>query len=138
MKSSILAVGLLALSACVTVPKEPQDAKPYVATVPPQEIHARPGSDSIPGAIVVKCRNQYEKQPGKLFFCGPTTVKLTNEMSKDTTEHNFKGDRTVLQVPYDGSFIIEISTKGCPEPRRFAGISQGMGITAQFDNCGTK
>lgn len=139
MKASLILVTLaaLAVTACVTETK-PEDAKPYVATVPQQvpEKSAALNSkgDSIPGHLVVKCRFQNAKT-GKMFLCGSTTVKMTHELTKTVSEQTVKGDRAVIPVAFDGSYTIEISTKGCEGARRFAGLSSGMGVTAQFDNC---
>jgi hypothetical protein len=149
LKHFIFSLGILSLVACVTEPKPPADTNPYVATVPPQQVPDKPvtstaaaaalksKSDSIPGHIVVKCHIENDKS-GKLFQCGPTTVKLINELSKSTSEHTFKGERTAIPVAYDGSYMIEISTKGCNIPRKYAGMTSGMGVTVQFENCGAK
>ncbi|MBS1970559.1 MAG: hypothetical protein JSU04_09635 [Bdellovibrionales bacterium] len=145
----ISAFSALTLAACVTEtkPLTPEDAKPYVATVTSNPATTeKPSSnttaaalkskkDSIPGHLVVKCRID---KMGKAFQCGLTTVKLTNEMSKSTTETTFKGERTAIPVASDGSYTIEVSTKGCDGERKFAGMTSGMGLTAQFENCGTK
>lgn len=145
----ISAFSVLALAGCVTEtkPATADDAKPYVATIPPHQIPAeKPSSnttaaaikskkDSIPGHLVVKCRID---KMGKAFQCGSTTVKLTNEMSKSTTETTFKGERTAIPVASDGSYTIEVSTKGCDGERKFAGMTSGMGLTANFENCGVK
>jgi hypothetical protein len=149
LRDLILSFSVLALAACVTEtkPPTPEELKPYVATVPPQQVPAEKSSshttaaaikskkDSIPGHLVVKCRID---KMGKAYQCGPTTVKLTNEMTKSTTETSFKGERTAIPVAFDGSYTIEISTKGCEVVRKFAGMTSGMGLTAQFENCGTK
>ncbi len=144
----ISAFSVLALVACVseTKPLSADEAKPYVATVPSpasaeqSSSHATAAAlkskkDSIPGHLVVKCRID---KMGKAFQCGSTMVKLTNEMSQSTAETTFKGERTVIPVAPNGSYMIEVSTKGCDGVRKFAGMTGGMGLTANFENCGFK
>lgn len=132
----ILATALF-LTACVTEPK-PEDTKPYVATVPPQipekTVATGSKSDSIPGNLVLKCRFLSPKT-GKVLLCGSMTVKMTHEITKKVTEQTLKGDRAVIPVAFDGSYTVEISTKGCEDSRRYAGMTSGMGLTAQFENC---
>jgi len=141
----ILVLGFLPLAACVTETKEQVDNKPYVSTVATsKEAPAKAKSaaaaakdEMVPGHLVVKCRIQNNKI-GKVTTCGPTTVKLINEVSKHVIEQEFKGDKTVIAVANDGSYTVELSTKGCSENRRFSGLTGGMGFTAQFEDCGTK
>lgn len=145
-KGILFSLFSLVLASCVTESKPVEETKPYVATVPPQQVLAKSGvasavpkskSDSIAGHLVVKCRI-LNNTSAKLQLCGETTVKLVNELSKDVSEHNFKGDRVVIPVPYNGSYSIEISTKSCSLTRKFSGMTSGMGLTAQFENCSAR
>jgi hypothetical protein len=135
-----LLILLLASSwvGCVTEVKEPE--KPYVATVaqdtalketPPTK------GESIPGSIVVKCRSKYDKDP-KATVCGISSVKLTNEFTRSSTEHDLQGDKAAIPVARDASYSLEVKTKGCETKRKFSGMTGGMVLTAQFDNCAVK
>ncbi|MGZ3797324.1 MAG: hypothetical protein ACXVB1_13210 [Pseudobdellovibrionaceae bacterium] len=129
------------LLACVTEVKESENNKPYVATLPQdvvlKEIPHTKGGASLPGRIVIKCHSKYDKDP-KFTVCGATTVSLFNELTKTYTEHSFKGEKLTLAVARGTSYSLEIKTKGCSEKRVFSGMTEGMALTAQFDNCAVK
>ncbi|HEY8272607.1 MAG TPA: hypothetical protein VIG33_17065 [Pseudobdellovibrionaceae bacterium] len=133
LNKSHLIVFLLAgsLVACVTEVKEPQDNKPYVATLAPEK------GESAAGTIVIKCRSKYDKD-AKPTVCGASTVKLTNEITKSVSEHSFKGEKANLAVAGGGSFSVEVKTKGCETKRVFSGMTGGMILVVQFDNCAVK
>lgn len=138
----LLGFGWMA-SGCVTEPKlehKLEDAKPFIATVSP-EVAVKATTppehgDAVPGGIVIKCRVKYDREPSKNLVCGPTTVKITNELSKSSKNYSFKGDRVVIPVTREASYIVEVKTKGCDEPRAFMGMTMGMTLSAQFENCG--
>lgn len=131
----------VSISACVTEKKEPENSKPYVATLAQdkvlRELPPTTKGESLPGSIVIRCRSKYDKDP-KSTVCGATTVKLLNEITKAATEHSFKGDKATLPVTAGTSFSVEVKTKGCTEKRAFSGMIGGMILTAQFENCAVK
>ncbi|WP_413287999.1 hypothetical protein [Bdellovibrio sp. HCB337] len=139
LKKAVYGVFAVLLSACVTETK-PADSKPFVATVPTEvAVKTNPPperGDVVPGNIVVKCRTKFDKDPKRTFLCGPTTVKIVNEVSKADQEHSFKGDKVAIPVARDASYAIEVKTKGCAEPRSYLGMTSGMVVTIQFENCG--
>lgn len=137
LKKIACGVLFLFLSACVTEKKV--DDKPYVPKVPTEvsvKTSTPPQGDMVPGSIVVKCRLKFDKDPKHLYLCGPTTVKLINEQSKETQDHSFKGDKTAIAVSRDFSYGVEVKTKGCDASRTYVGMSTGMVLSVQFDNCG--
>lgn len=141
-RPSVLVVLVLASSlvACVSEVKEPENNKPYVATLAQDKILKeipQVKGESVPGNIVVKCRSKYDKDT-KPTVCGTSTVKLTNEITRSSTEHSFKGDKAVIPVIQGASFSLEVKTKGCDAKRFFSGMTGGMILTAQFDNCAVK
>lgn len=128
----------LIFTACVTEPK-PEDNRPYVATVPTDvavKTNIPERGDAVPGSIVVKCRTRYDNDPKKNLVCGPSTVKITNELSKASKEQSFKGDKVAVPVAQEASYAVEVKTKGCDSPRGFLGMTVGMVLTVQFENCG--
>jgi len=141
LKTSILAFAFFSAVGCVTEPKDGDAPKNFATMTSKESTAARPAlttkKDTLPGHIVVKCRIQ-GSEVGKLLLCGPSSVKLINEMTKVATEYTFKGDRGAIPLPNDGSYYLEITTKGCSESRKFLGMTNGMGIEAQFGNCAVK
>ncbi len=128
------------LVGCVTEVKESENNKPYVATLSQDAVLKEKPSvkgESVPGSIVVKCRSKYDRD-SQLTVCGTSTVKLTNELTRSSVEHSFKGDRLVIPVAGNESFSLEVMTKGCEAKRVFSGMTSGMVLTAQFDNCAVK
>jgi hypothetical protein len=128
------------LLACVTEVKEPENNKPYVATLAQDTAlkEAPPAKgESASGSIVVKCRSKYDKD-AKTTVCGTSTVKLINELTKASAEHIFKGDKITIPVTRGASFSLEVKTKGCESKRAFSGMTSGMVLNAQFDNCAVK
>lgn len=136
----ILILSVFSLAACVTEPKPGDTTKNFATQSSSGPAESKPAlttkKDTLPGHIVVKCRIQ-GGEVGKLLLCGPTTIKLMNEATKDASEYTFKGDRGAIPVP-NGSYSLEATTKGCPDTRKFLGMTTGMGLTAQFENCTVK
>lgn len=143
MKASslILILSIFSLVACVTEPKPGDNSKNFATQSSSDKVESKPAlttnKETLPGHIVVKCRIQ-GSEVGKLHLCGPTVVKLTNEFTKIATEYTFKGDRGAIPTPSNGSYMLEATTKGCPDNRKFLGMTSGMGLTAQFENCTVK
>ena len=132
----ILSVALLLLTtSCVTETK-PDDGKIFSGTASDVTVKAASPEVAAGGGIVVKCRVSYDRDPRKTLLCGPSNVKLTNEFSKDNKDYSFKGDKVTIPVARGVSYSIEIKTAGCPTPRVFQGMTTGMALTAQFENCG--
>lgn len=140
VNSLIFILAVFSLAACVTEPKGGDTSTKNFATASSSgdvvtKTALTTTKDSLPGHIVVKCRIQ-GPQVGKLLLCHQTMVKLTDEAGGSVMEYTFKGDRGAIPVT-GGSFLLETTTKGCPDNRRFQGMTSGMGLTAQFENCTT-
>jgi len=134
----LIALGSLCLLGCVTE-KKPEDNKPYIAQIP-TEVAVKAvipeRGEAVAGSLVVKCRVKYDSNPGKNLLCGPSTIKIFNELSKSSKDFSFQGDKIAIPVAKDASYSIELKTKGCDHPRAFSGLTVGMVLSALFENCG--